>query len=227
VEYAEEAEHWRTALRDKLGPGRHRILEMGVGGGHNLSHLTNDFEATAADISEAMLEHSRRLNPGVEHLLGDMRNIRLNRKFDAVLIHDAISYLLTEEDLRATFTTAAAHLNPGGVFITVPDYYRETFRDPLVEQYTRTSGDTQLTYVEYAWNPDPEGTAIETILTYFIRERGGLRIEHDRHITGLFPQSTWVRLMNEAGFMLELRTCTLENAGQEYILLIGVKTPAL
>ena len=39
-EYAEEAGHWHDAIRGKLGPGRHQLLELGVGGGHNLSHLT-------------------------------------------------------------------------------------------------------------------------------------------------------------------------------------------
>ena len=36
-EYAVEAQHWRDALREKLGPGRHEILELGVGGGHNIA----------------------------------------------------------------------------------------------------------------------------------------------------------------------------------------------
>lgn len=49
------------------------------------------------DLSSRMLEHSRRLNPDGRHHLGDMRTIRLDSVFDAVLIHDAISYMLTEE----------------------------------------------------------------------------------------------------------------------------------
>ena len=48
-EYAEEAGHLHDAIRDKLGPGRHELLELGVGGGHNLSHLTAQFECTAVD----------------------------------------------------------------------------------------------------------------------------------------------------------------------------------
>jgi len=35
-----------------------------------------------------MLELSRTINPELEHLVGDMRTIRLGRTFDAVLIHD-------------------------------------------------------------------------------------------------------------------------------------------
>ena len=62
-EYAVEADDWRRALRNYLGPGRHRLLELGVGGGHNLSHLTAEFDAVAVDISPNMLELSRRLNP--------------------------------------------------------------------------------------------------------------------------------------------------------------------
>jgi SAM-dependent methyltransferase len=78
-EYEEEAAHWREVLRDKLGQGRHTILELGVGGGHNLSHLTSEFDAVAVDISEVMLEECRKLNHGVELYLGDMRSIRFLR----------------------------------------------------------------------------------------------------------------------------------------------------
>ena len=108
-EYADEYVYWRRALWDKLGVGRHRILELGVGGGHNLSHLTRHFQATAVDISPQMLRLSTGLNPGVDQHLGDMRSVRLGRTFDAVLIHDAVVYRLTVADLRATRGTAVFH----------------------------------------------------------------------------------------------------------------------
>ena len=73
-DYAVEAEDWRNALREYLGPGRHWLLELGVGGGHNLSHLTAEFDAVACDISPKMLDLSRQLHPTVEHHLGDMRS---------------------------------------------------------------------------------------------------------------------------------------------------------
>lgn len=223
-EYAEEAGHWRQVLREKLGSGRHRVLELGVGGGYNLSHLTSDFEATGVDLSEAMLARCRILNPGVELRLGDMRTVRLGRTFRAVLIHDAISYMVSEADLRAAFQTAAAHLEPGGVLVTSPDDIGDTFPGPRVESATRSAGDTQLTYVQYTHDPDPGDTAVENILVYFIREGSRLRIEHDRHVTGLFPLAAWARLMSEAGFTFEERPFSL-TGGQEYRLLVGVLKP--
>ncbi len=220
-DYAEEAEYWRLALRETLGPGRHHILDLGVGGGHNLSHLTSDFDATAVDISSKMLAHSKRLNPSVKHIRGDMRSIRLGRKFEAVLIHDAISYMLTEDDLQATFVTAAAHLQPGGILITTPDHFRETFSAPYVDYATHSLGNAQFTYSEYADDPDPTDTTMRTIYVYFIQQHGHLRIELDRHVTGLFPKSTWARLMTEAGFKFEERLYHLGEEVVEYSMLVG------
>lgn len=220
-EYAEEAALDRAALREFLGPGRHAVLELGVGGGHNLSHLTADFAATAADVSEQMLALSRRLNPDVEHLRGDMREMRLGRTFKAVLIHDAVSHMLSESDLFAAFRTAAAHLEPEGVFLTTPDYFRETFRGPRVEVETHTGHGLELTYLEYAHDPDPDDCTLETVFTHLIREGGRLRIEHDRMITGIFSRAVWRRLMEEAGFAVEERSYRLESAGVPYEMLIG------
>lgn len=220
-EYAEEASHWRTLLREKLGSGRHELLELGVGGGHNLSHLTGGFDATAVDISGAMLAWCRRLNPGVTLQLGDMRNVRLGRKFAAVLIHDAISYMLTEADLAAAFETAAEHLEKGGVFIVSPDRFRETFSAPAIEHAVHEAGGRRVTWVEFTRDPDPGDTMLETIMVYLIESEGKLRIEHDRHLTGIFPRAAWLRLMREAGFSVETRSFRLAAPPQPYELLVG------
>lgn len=221
-DYVEEAGHWRNLLREKLGPGRHEILELGVGGGHNLSHLTVDFQATAVDLSESMLSLCRDLNPGVELHLGDMRDVRLGRTFSAVLIHDAISYIQNEADLRSTFATVKSHLLPEGIFITAPDYFKENFKGPQVEHRIRSNAAMELTYIEYAHDPDPSDDAMEMLLFFLIRKKGhALRIEQDRHIMGLFPKTTWIALLEEAGFSVEIRSFFLEGEERPYDLLLG------
>ncbi len=220
-EYAEEASFWRATLLESLGSGRHRILELGSGGGHNLSHLTAHFDATAVDASEGMLAHSRRLNPSVTHHVGDMRSVRLGEKFEAVLIHDAISYMLSEADLEAALATAAAHLDPGGVLVMAPDHFLDSFQGPIVDHRTHSGEGIQLTYFEYTYDPDPADTTIETLYTYFIQRGAQLLIEHDRHITGIFPTATWARLMERAGFSFEQRSFHLTEENLDYVLLIG------
>ena len=200
-DYADEAPYWQNAIRERLGPGRHRLLELGVGGGHNLSHLTAEFDATAVDISPQMLELSCRLNPTVEHHLGDMRTFRLpTRTFDAVLVHDAICYMQTEEDLRAVFATARAHLHPGGLLLVAPDLVRDTFRPGMRLNWSTERDGVEIHTEEIVHDADPSDTVVESHFTYTITERGTRRVERDIHVTGLFPISTWFSLMEESGF---------------------------
>ena len=220
-EYAEEAGYWRRALWDRLGHGEHQILELGVGGGHNLSHLTSDFRATAVDISPQMLALSMKLNPGVQHHLGDMRTVRLGRTFDGVLIHDAISYMLDEGDLRATFATAKIHLRPGGVLLVAPDWVREVFKGTKILHWVRKKGDVEVTIQESLHDPDPAGTVLESIFTYTINEKGNQRVEQDTHLMGLFPVSTWTGLMEETGFEVETLRLPAQDSGYGGILFVG------
>ena len=200
-DYADEAVYWRNAIRESLGPGRHRLLELGVGGGHNLSHLTSEFDAAAVDISPNMLELSRGLNPTVEHHLGDMRTVRLpGQVFDAVLVHDAICYMQTEDDLRAAFATARAHLRRGGLLLVAPDLVRDTFRPGMRLSWSTEREGVEIHTEEVVNDADPSDTVVESHFTYTITERGARRVEQDIHVTGLFPISTWIALMKEAGF---------------------------
>jgi len=222
--YAKEAAFWRAAIRSRLGPGRHSVLELGVGWGHNMSHLTNDFEFTAADISPPMIEQAHELNPGVEFHVGDMRTIRLGRTFDAVLIHDAITYMLTEDDLQAAFATANVHLREAGVLVTSPDWFKETFRDPTVSYGTKRNGPMELTILEYEHDRDPLDTMYESLMWYLIRENGGTpRVEEDRHVFGLFSLATWERLIAKAGFRVEKDAYDVHEDSRESYLLVGIK----
>ena len=113
--------------------------------------------------------------------------IRLGEAFDAVLPHDAISYMTTEADLLAVFATARAHLRPGGLLIAAPDDYTDTFDPSRVDYQTNRDANTELTYVEYSTDLDPTDTTIETTYVFFIKKGGELRVEVDNHTTGLFP----------------------------------------
>ena len=83
---------------------------------------------TLTDISPGMLAVSRELNPACRHIQGDMRTMRLPESFDAVLAHDAIDYVTSQDDLAMVIATAYAHCRPGGIAVFVPDYVKDDFR---------------------------------------------------------------------------------------------------
>lgn len=184
------------------------LLELGSGGGNNASHLKARFACTLTDISADMLALSQTLNPECEHFEGDMRTLRLGRTFDVVFIHDAISYLTSEDDLGAAIETAAAHVRPGGVVILTPDATTEIF-NPRTDHGGHDGDDGRsLRYLE--WIHPTTGSTYD--VDYLIIARGpgeDVRVVHDRHVLGLFPRATWERLVEETG--LELVDTSVEN----------------
>ena len=207
-DYADEAAFVRRVVDDVAIGEANTLLELGPGGGNNASHLKARFECTLTDFSPDMLALSRTLNPECEHVEGDMRTLRLDRAFDVVFIHDAIGYLTTEDDLRAAIETAAIHVRPGGVVILTPDATTEIF-DSRTDKGGHDGEDGRsLRYLE--WIHPATGSTYD--VDYLIIARGPgaeLRVVHDRHTLGLFPRSTWERLIEGAG--LELVDTTVEN----------------
>src|SRR5262245_58467431 len=109
-DYAEEAGVAADLLRESCeGGALETVLELGSGGGNLASHLKKHFTLTLSDVSAAMVQVSRVLNPECEHIVGDMRTLRLGRTFDGVLVHDAIGYMTTIEDLRQALETCTVH----------------------------------------------------------------------------------------------------------------------
>ena len=131
--YVEEAVDLLPLLLEGDGAESRRTLrELGAGGGSLASHLWNHFTLTLTDRSAEMLEVSKRVNPGAEHMVGDMVTLDLGREFDRVLIHDAIMSATDPHAARATLQTAARHCQPGGRAIVVPGCVTESF-EPSTE----------------------------------------------------------------------------------------------
>ena len=79
----------------------------------------------------------------------------------------------------------------------------------------------ELTMIEYINDPDPSDTTIESIFFYILRAKGSLLVEQDLHVTGLFPLDTWLRLMGDAGFLVEQVNYPVHDGGYGGRLLVG------
>ena len=222
ADYEEEAAFFVKHLTDACITPPQTVLELGSGGGNNASHMKAHFEMTLVDLSPDMLALSTTINPELEHIEGDMRNVRLQREFDAVFVHDAVSYMLTKRDLRATFKTAFLHCRPGGAALFAPDDLVETFEAKVNTGGHDGESGQGIRYLEWSSDPNPRDTKVQTDYAYMIREAdGAIRVEHDQHITGLFPRRTWLQLLSEAGFdaeALPFDHSTLEPGSQEIFI---------
>jgi SAM-dependent methyltransferase len=197
-EYAAEAAEVLRLLEAHVDGSLETALELGSGGGNLASHLAGRLRLTLTDISPGMLALSRRINAGAEHLEGDMRRLRLGRTFDAVIVHDAITYMRSEPDLLAALRTAAVHLRPGGAAVFLPDWVRDTYR-PRTECGGRDMGRRGVRFLEWDRGLQPGASTVETDYIIVTRDGDDVRVHHDVHHLGVFPRSTWMALLGAAG----------------------------
>ncbi len=229
-DYPEEVETFRARfVRHGVPDGAH-VLHLGCGGGSIDWHLKRHYRVTGVDVSRTMLAHARSVNPEVEYLEGDIRDVRLGRAFDAVLLHDAVAYMTTPADLRAAYATAAAHLAPGGVLVTLPEELRSQFRQHRVDSETRTRGDVSVTSVIVDYDPDPADTTCETTYVFLIRQPGRpLQVEVDTHLVGLYELDDVLATLRAVGFEPTAEPWELPPElldGDELTLITAVKRPA-
>ena len=201
AEYAADAEMIDAIFASAAVPVR-TVLDLGSGGGHVALHLKEGRSMTLVDASAQMLAVSRRLNPDCTHVQGDMRTVRLGRMFDAVLAHDAVDYVTSEDDLRLLIETAFAHCTPGGIAVFAPDHTAETFR---ASSGGGGGGDDgtgrKASFREKTSDPDPGDDWILAEYEFTLREADGtVRIVPEAHRLGSFSRDTWLRLLTAAGF---------------------------
>jgi len=212
-EYEEEAAFYAKALATAGERPPRTVLELGSGGGNNASHMKACFDMVLVEPAAGMLALSRALNPECEHVQGDMRTVRLGREFDAVFVHDAVAYMTTEADLRLAIETAFVHCKPGGAVLFAPDYLRENFR-PSTDHGGGDNETHGLRFLEWTWDPDEADTTYVVDYAYLLRTPdGATRVEHDRHVEGLFARADWLRLLSDAGF--EPRALAFEHSELE------------
>jgi len=192
------------------------LLDITCGGGKNVFNLRKHFEVTGIDISPVMLKQAKELNPDCEFLQGDMRFFSLEKTFDAILMDDGVSYITNRDDLKAAFTIAFQHLDPGGVLIVGPDFTTETF---IQNQTVTTPANIKISpdgveviFIENYYDPDPNDDVYEGTMLYLIRENGKLRIETDFHRLGLFPINVWRKTLMRAGFEINENTYPENNS---------------
>ena len=139
-----------------------------------VAHATT-MEKIDAEVSEA-------LNPGCRHVQGDMGEVRLGERFDAVFVHDAVAYLTTEAELEALAATAYEHCEPGGVVLLSPDGTRESFASSTSHGGHDGPDGRGIRYLEWTWDPDPDDHEVMSEYVLVVRDVDGAVRSSKRYI---------------------------------------------
>jgi len=200
ADYEQEVAHYADMVRQHASPPVHTLLHLGCGAGGQDLFFKRNFSVTGVDLSIGMLDKARAKNPEIEYIEGDMRTIRLDRQFDAVVIPDSIDYIATMGGLQQVIHTAALHLRRGGVLLVVCSTAEQFRNNNFV--YTGEKGDVHVTLFENNYTSPYAPQTHEITLFYLIRQRGQLKTYSEHIVAGLFPQASWEGVFKQAGLTL-------------------------
>ena len=63
--------------------------------------------------------------------------------------------------------------------------------------------DRGMRYLEWTTDADPDDNTYEVDYAFLLRDGTSVTPVHDRHVEGLFPRETWVRVLRSAGYQVD------------------------
>lgn len=202
------------------------LLHLGSGAGMYDYTFKQHFDVTSVDLSKGMLKIARELNPEVIYYQGDMRDIRLNKRFDAVIIPDSIGYMITKKDLAKTISNAGRHLKKGGCLLIVTPV-KDTFKN---NNFTYRGKDKNVEITIFENNHLTSRSRYEATMIYLIRQNKNLQIYSETHTLGIFKLSHWLKLLESKHFEVTMQAAAdmyrsfIMNGGEyPQTVLIGKK----
>jgi len=182
-DYRGEAEYVFGLIR-KHAPRSRAVLELGCGTGHHTQYLAEfGLTVTGVDRSRDMLAEAQNRAAAADDgrlrfMEGDIRQIRLGEQFDAVVsLFHVMSYQTTNEDIRAAFATAKAHLRSGGLFIFDCWYGPAVLTDRPAVRIKRLEDETMVVTRIAEPNLRPNTNCVEVAYTVFVKDKVGSATE--------------------------------------------------
>ena len=131
------------------------VLDAGCGTGRVAIELARrGFSTTGVDISTTMLLQARRAAPHLDWRLGDIACVRLNRRYDLVLMAGNVMIFLAKNSEGLVLSNMARHIALGGLLVT--GFFLSMGRLQL-DEYDRLARQAGLRLqARYGgWNRDP------------------------------------------------------------------------
>lgn len=206
-DYKEDAEFVDSVLK------KYKIkafLELGCGSGHLANLLVKKgYKITGIDLHEEMLQIARMRLPEVEFIQQDIRSLKLNRKFDAIIAMGRMfTYMTTNQDVESSIRSIASCLNPNGIFLFdnfSAVHFVKNFQENMEIIHEAEIGKRKIKRIsKNAWNLK-HGVTFNWHAKYFIEEKGKTReIEDHSVLRAFFPEELEYYLNREGMRVVEL-----------------------
>lgn len=197
---------WVAAIeRHAIGLGLHgrRALDIACGTGKStVPLLGRGYSVRACDVSSEMVAEAQRKFPhhAEAFVVADMRRLPRLGEFDLVLcLDDAVNYLLSDAELRATFAGVAGLLAHQGIFAFDVNSLR-TYRGPFAQALVREADGLFFSWRGEDSSPVGPGELARATVEIFADRGDGLwQRRTSRHIQRHHRRATVLAALEQAG----------------------------
>lgn len=199
--YATESQTIHELIQQRC-PQARTLLDVACGTGGHLQYLQRHYDVTGVDLDPAMLKQARARLPSTDLIEADMRSLRLNRTFDAVIcLFSGIGYMAATSELNAAVAAMASHLTPHGVLIVdswvLPGEWRGTVGTDLNTAVTDT---LKVARVVHATR---QGRTTRLQMHHLVATDRGVDYIVDHHELTLFSRREYQAALQLAGLNVE------------------------
>ncbi|UCE05739.1 MAG: class I SAM-dependent methyltransferase [bacterium] len=183
------------------------FLELGCGSGHLAQILVKKgYKITGVDLYEEMLQIARKRLPEVEFVQQDIRTLKFDRKFDAIIAMGRMyTYMTTNDDVEQSIGSIANCLNPGGIFLfdnfSAPHFIKNFEENKEMNQEVDL-GDRKIKRIsKKTWNLK-HGVTFNWPAKYYIEEKGRTQEIDDQSVLRTFFPEELEYFLNRKGLQV-------------------------
>jgi SAM-dependent methyltransferase len=205
--YQLEADYVDQTIKKNI-PDARVLLDLGCGTGvHDRLLNKKGYEILGIDRSETMVKEAYSIaNDTLSFLQGDIRKLRMDKKFDVVIsLFHVMSYQVNYVDLFDSFATAKAHLKTSGLFI-FDFWYGPAVLTNRPQQKTKVAEDEKL-IVKRETNPKLHlhQNMVDVNFSFEVMDKSTSALKHS--FNELHTMRYWFYpelefFLNKAGFLL-------------------------
>ena len=206
--YYDRIYHWKDYEKEadfvdhimkKFSINGKNILDVACGTGTHAKLLKErGYSIEGLDINEEMLEVAKRKVKGAKFLKGDMKDFKLNKKFDAVLcLFSGIAYNRNKTELQKTIHNFYSHLKGHGVLILDTHFQKENLKDGHSGIDIFDAGRLKIARLS---NSRVRNSELKINFVYLIKEKDKIDFDVDQHCLGVFASKEVQNVMKKVGF---------------------------
>ncbi|MGW0559612.1 methyltransferase domain-containing protein [Streptomyces sp. NPDC003016] len=140
------------ALIERHLPDAFTLVDFGCGTGRDVEVLAKHYECVGVDLQPGMVEYARRVRPGLDFRVGDMRTVRLGKRMDAVTcLGNSLAYVHDNQSIGRVFSTFAAHARAGGILVLCSPVWPTMQIEPTRATVDTPGGPATVT-MRYEWD---------------------------------------------------------------------------